>query len=446
MKWGSQAAICLILLVTTACSDDDPAGPHPPTKPQSRSVSSDGSGRYKTIQAAINASASGDTILLENGRYDGAGNVNIDFGGRDLVLTSKSGDPENCIIGYDSLSDIAFRGFHFHNGETAAAIVQDIKIVNGSPEYGGGGAVLCESASPIFRNVIFFNHKVNAVTSGGGSPTFVDCVFWQNNDGALSCSGGSPHITRCVFQWNYAEGAGAGLSVLYSNAIVQDCVFLGNGAGFGGGAIQSWATGESGPSQLTVERCLFQQNMAGYHGGAVMSMETVLDFVDCVFVDNACGIMGGAIDCSYRSQGRISNCVFYGSQGTEGAALNCEGDSLLVIENSIIMASSGSTAVECGQDVKFKPSFSCSDVYGNTSGDWADCIAEQDSLNNNISIDPMFCDPKNGDFRLQATSPLLNLDCRPLESWSTGCGTPLDKTNTWRELIARAKLIKDRRQ
>lgn len=52
---------------------------------------------YSTIQAAINAAADGDTVMVADGVYTGDGNRNIDFKGKAITVMSENG-PENCII------------------------------------------------------------------------------------------------------------------------------------------------------------------------------------------------------------------------------------------------------------------------------------------------------------------------------------------------------------
>ncbi|HEX6790471.1 MAG TPA: hypothetical protein VF247_04095 [Candidatus Krumholzibacteria bacterium] len=427
----SWLAALTALLFLSGCSDDDPLRP-PPRPARNVRLAADGSGDYPTIQAAIDASISGDTISLDNGRYDGPGNVNLDFGGRNLVLRGNSGDPINCIVGNYDQSASDYRGFWFHSNETSAAAVENIMITNARASYGGGGGVLCEGASPTFRNVIFDANRTNAVGSHGGSPTFVDCVFQGNLDGGAFFTAGAPRLVRCVFAWNYIDGRGAGVSAWYSNLTVDSCVFIGNGATFGGAGIESWATGESGPGRITVTNCLFVDNISGYHGGAVMCSETSVAFTNCVFSRNACGIMGGAFLCSYRSPTIVSNCIFYGNDATQGAAINAQEDSLLTIEKSVIALNTGSPAIACGSFVEgpFAPTLVCTDVWGNPDGNWVDCIAGQDSVRNNVSLDPMFCDPSQDDFRLQPESPLFGFGCGP-----TFKATQID---SWRRLIARA--------
>jgi predicted outer membrane repeat protein len=56
---------------------------------------------------------------------------------------------------------------------------------------------------------------------------------------------------------------------------------------------------------------------------------------------------------------------------------------------------------------------SCCDVYGNTVGDWIECIEGQDSVRGNFSADPLFCDTLSDDYHLRPYSPCLD---------ASGCG------------------------
>jgi hypothetical protein len=65
----------------------------------------------------------------------------------------------------------------------------------------------------------------------------------------------------------------------------------------------------------------------------------------------------------------------------------------------------------------------CSDVYGNSGGDWTDCIAGQDGSNGNFSGDPLFCGPDTLDFRLESGSPCLDAPgCGLLGAVVDSCG------------------------
>ena len=72
-----------------------------------------------TIQGGIDLASPGDTVLVHAGTYTGAGNKNLDFGGKDLVLRSEAG-AEVTIIDCQGSG----RGLYFHSGESEAAVVE----------------------------------------------------------------------------------------------------------------------------------------------------------------------------------------------------------------------------------------------------------------------------------------------------------------------------------
>ena len=85
-----------------------------------------GTGDFPTIQAAVNATADGDTILLEPGVYTGAENKNLDLLGKALVIRPEEIRAEAII---DCEGD--GRGFDFSGGEPPETIIEDVAIING---------------------------------------------------------------------------------------------------------------------------------------------------------------------------------------------------------------------------------------------------------------------------------------------------------------------------
>lgn len=59
-----------------------------------------------TIQAAINAAKNFDYIRVMDGNYTGDGNRNINFNGKNIVLYSESGNPDNCIINCNKMDGL----------------------------------------------------------------------------------------------------------------------------------------------------------------------------------------------------------------------------------------------------------------------------------------------------------------------------------------------------
>ena len=163
-------------------------------------------GDYDNIQAGVDASIDGDTVLVADGTYSGDGNRYIDFAGRNIVLISENG-PEDCVI------DLAFWGhaFYFHTGETADAVVQGFTVTYGWDDYGGG--VHIENSSPVFRNVIISSCTAN--NQGGGiyidraEPQFFNCVVHNCNaseGGGVSSSNSNIVLNSCIIAGNSSSG------------------------------------------------------------------------------------------------------------------------------------------------------------------------------------------------------------------------------------------------
>ena len=115
------------------------------------------SGPKATIQAAIDATdrCEGDTVLLADGTYSGAGNKELDFHGNGAAVRSDADDPAVCII--DSEND--GRAFDFHSHETHATVVSGLTIQNGRfpgpyAKETQGGAIRCIDASPTIVNCL----------------------------------------------------------------------------------------------------------------------------------------------------------------------------------------------------------------------------------------------------------------------------------------------------
>jgi hypothetical protein len=130
-------------------------------------VASDGTGDAPTIQAAIDSCVSGDTVLAAPGTYAGAGNRDIDFMGRAIVVLSLSG-PDVTIVDCGGSAGEYHRGFYFHSGEDTTSVLQGFTIRNGYSDEGGG--ICCHASSPrILGNILTGNFA-----SGGGGGIYCE--------------------------------------------------------------------------------------------------------------------------------------------------------------------------------------------------------------------------------------------------------------------------------
>ncbi len=321
----------------------------------------------QSIQAAINSSSNGDTVLVHNGSYqaDPADNSRIFFKGKAITLRSENGADSTFIYSAELKID---------EGETSSSRIEGFtfKLLEG-PHWEHG--IRCDSSSP----------------------TITRCTFLDNISGIGCFDGASPNISDCQFIGNgHYDWVGGGVTCRDSDPTIQDCYFYGNLAGEGG-AIYC----ESEGATPTVTNCLFARNGSR-------------DTANYQITWN-----GGAVDVEGGAHPRFENCTFVDNFAESGSAVCLFGTSSITLEKCIIafgVSTAGSPAVRCAAFSSATASLSCCDVFGNDGGDWADCIADQGSINGNLSLDPLFCDTAGSHFGLTEYSPCLpdNNSCTSL--------------------------------
>lgn len=204
-------------------------------------IQPDGLGDAPSIGAAVDSSASGDSVLLAAGTYTGDGNREIDYLGKAIVVASISG-PALTIVDCERQG----RGFYFRNGEDASAVLSGITLVRAEGPKSGGG-IVCSGASPTIADSWF----IDAVADGGGgaifciefsSPLILGNRFIGNSafsGGAIWCgNGSSPVIEGNVFAQNNASGSGGAIfCAAFAAATIRSNTFSENSATAQGGAI-----------------------------------------------------------------------------------------------------------------------------------------------------------------------------------------------------------------
>ncbi len=298
---------------------------------------------YAAIQQGINASADGDTVLVDSGTYTGTGNRDLDMLGKSIHVKSAHG-PDLTIINCQGSIGNAHRGFYLHNNEDSTSIIEGFTITGGFA-YSRGGGIYCIDASP---KIIGCNFTYNESDANGGG---------------IYCQADNPTVIRqCLFYDNSADGKGGGLYFDSSYIILSECtITMNNSNNRGGGVCFRFSKG-------SITDCLIRDNSAMYGGGIGCIISDSLYFYDCVIQRNdvmTWSGFGGGLYCQNSSPSFI-DCTFFENTSWYGGGISCESGSNPILINCLIHFNSaegggGIIAFEC-------PSLTLISCFVNSNG------------------------------------------------------------------------------
>jgi hypothetical protein len=306
---------------------------------------------FKTIQQGIDAASSGDTVTVAEGTYV----ENIKFNGKSVVLTSAV--PSNPDIVAKTVIDGNKAGpvVSFSGTELECCVISGFTIRNGYSSNGGGicgGTWDDRTRATIEHNVI----TQNSAESCGAGLAFSRGVIQNNTISANTATwyGGGLYACDGTIEYNTVSGNSAGDEgggFHRCGGLIRYNAILGNAANDNGGGLD-WCDG-------TIQNNVIARNSAGTTGGG-------LDECTGTFQNNT------VIGNTSLSHGSFSNC-------------------LVTVLNCIIWGNTGD-----GLLVEWlRPEFCC--IEGWTADG-----------EGNISYNPHFVDPANGDYRLRSWSPCID--------------------------------------
>jgi len=387
-------------------------------------VHPDGSGDYPTIQAAIEAAAEGDSVLLADGVFSGPGNRDLRYLGKAITVASAAGDPTLCVIDCGGSAVEFHRGVSFIDGEGASSVLAGITIRGGwadDPDDRGGGILIGYAARPRIERCVVRDCRADLggalYGEGYGAPTLVDCDFVGNTAGA--CAGvalnneGRPQVIGCRFIENECSWGGAlAFASLATLARADELT-----PSLAATQLETWQPprdeGDRSWPQLTVEGCLFDRNTAeDWIGAGIYFFGDQLILRDTVIAhswgdgwgDGGCGL---GFDGNPEHPSLIEGASFVANSCDEGGAtaIRIYGGSL-EISRSLFADSGYCEAIDC-YDSGAVVQLSCCNLFTRGTGEWEGCTADQYGMNGNFDANPLLCGPHLGDYHLDQRSPCL---------------------------------------
>jgi parallel beta-helix repeat protein len=448
-------------------------------------------GDFPTIQQAINASTSGDIILVAPGTYPE--NISVGAAQNGIKIHSSGGAGVTTIDGgaagtVASFSSVGITtelvGFTLTNGNggtggglslTNANPRIDSDVINANTAAQGGGIYAFHSSSTVVNTQITGNSS-----SGDGGGLYLDGASVLQMTSNNTVSG------------NTAAGSGGGLFIqAASNATISNSTITNNTAGVNGGAFNITGSttaptikgnqitsnhadnGNGGAFNLvggafpTISQNQIISNTALTTGGihlvgsaGSISGNNIQDNaapagsgggISCnansgpsvstnLIVRNFAGTNGGGVYISASNVTLTSNTIALNSGVAGGGGLYAIGGSRVRLVRDIVSNSPVGNGISVGDGPPTSIIVICCDVWSNNGVNY-DGMADQTGISNNISQDPLYCDIFSLDFHLFAVSPCAAANdpsCGLVGALGVGCDGPVKvEGKSWGSIKAR---------
>ncbi|MCF7810978.1 T9SS type A sorting domain-containing protein [bacterium] len=300
-------------------------------------------GDVQTIQAAIDRSQDGDTVLVQPGEYS----ENIDFNGHNIVVGSlylTTGDTsyvENTIIDGDENDTVVI----IASGEGEETVLTGFTLQNGSGVLGGG--IFCRASNPRLDHLIIRNNYSRH--QGGG--IYIDrcaCPLITNtsvtdNSSYVSSSGGgiyctekaSPIIRNSIIS-NNTGYYGGGIALVDSSSMYLTNVSISENFAddYGAGIYCDYHC------HLTLNNVQITGNGHGdndcYNGGGIHCSRSEMDLINVSIVDNHCLCEGAGILCELSTINIVNSLILRNSTDGSGGGMMIGSRSNITLNRVIV--------------------------------------------------------------------------------------------------------------
>ena len=328
---------------------------------------------------------SGANITVEGFTVQGAEHTSSDGGG--FFINDSTVSISNTIVQDNTAGNRG--GGIWVEGDTASVSLTNSSLLNNAAGSEGGGLASSGTPAIMLDNVEIRGN--GALGSGGGlninAVTITNSQIVSNT--AMGDGGGifanDAYIYNSSINGNAASGTsnifGGGIAVSNGNLYLGDTIVSNNQS------VASTSSGGNGivasNANVTIVDTHIIDNREG--NSAIAMFSSVFTITNSTIVDNSGdGIAGDEVPLS----GTMMNVTIAGN-ADRSIKITADGVS---ITNSILW-NNGNDDIECSGD--------CTITYSDISSGGT-------TSNNNISANPLFVDATNGDYRLQASSPVID--------------------------------------
>ncbi len=381
---------------------------------------------FATIQAAVNAAAVGDTILVEQGNYSGT----LDFGGKDVLVASKfilTGD-RTVIDGTVIDGGQTSRAVIFSGGESVAATLKGFTVTGGKPAAGNGTTF------------------GGGILVSGATPTVEDCVIRGNSadkGGGIACIGGSDvTLKRLIVEDNTAD-YGGGFYAEDSIGLVVNSLFAGNTADYG-------AAIDGRSSTLTMNSLSIAKNTVANRGSAIYGVNLNFEANNLIVSANdggaACAIDSGT--ASIKNSDFWNNGTNYLNCGEwvgRMVTVNARGDSVDAYGNISIDPSFADVINDDFHLADYSPAIGAGDSFdspdtdleGVERGAVPDLGAFESALDEPIPPYVTVLSPNGGEQLISGRSYEFAWECAPVDTVKIAISS--DGGQNWSTLVAEVR-------
>jgi hypothetical protein len=255
---------------------------------------------FPTIQAAIDASGTGDTIYIRQGVY----HENLHIYGKELYISSFFTTQNNDNI-FNTVIDGNSLDMGIFVNECADTItIRGLTVTNGLGSSGAGVCIYRSNAK--IMDMLIKDNSTSPMSPLGGGGLYVKNAY--------------AYIKNVEISGNYSFDFGGGLSVRFNGRVEGTNVTICNNLVSGGGHSKGGGIYVDHNSSLTLSRSVITGNRCLYYGGGIAVADTgSVKLINVTITENSSTWGGGAIySCYGESRIFLGNCILFNNWALDG--------------------------------------------------------------------------------------------------------------------------------